>query len=201
MTAVRIICERVRAWNKEREITEFGQRKNLVANLLEELTEFKRAKDENEKIDALCDIAVFSLGLTPVDIDYMDFSELLPTRTSKDFAEMIGTFDKTDCLAIVIDIVKLAYKEICKRGYNPILAMDETLKEIESRTGAYCLAKGKFVKDKGAYNRKEAMDIAGNFKEFKEDDKAWYFDGKRIVKWYRANYAVCICEVEEVQNG
>lgn len=192
------ICERVRAWNKEREIGEYGQRINLVANLLEELTEYKRAKSVDERIDALCDIVVFSLGLAPTDIDYLDASELLPTRTSKDFAEMIGTFDKSDCTSVIIDIVKLAYKEISKEGYDAIIAMDETLKEIESRTGAYCLAKGKFVKDTGAYNRKEAMDKAGNFKEFREDDKAWYFDGKRIVKWYRANYSLADINGREV---
>ena len=50
-------------WCNERHLDKETQRKGLVANLLEELSEFYRAKDEYEQVDALCDMIVFCIAV------------------------------------------------------------------------------------------------------------------------------------------
>ena len=54
------------------------------------------------------------------------------------------------------DIVITSRKEIEDKGFNFDLVMDETLKEIESRTGSWCDTQKKWVKDKIQKNRYKA---------------------------------------------
>lgn len=49
-----------------------------VSFLTEEITEYLRAKNDNDKIDALCDLTVFSINaINGIDNDYNDiFSDI-----------------------------------------------------------------------------------------------------------------------------
>ena len=69
------ILDRLELWRKERQldITQ-GFEFNLdtqVSFLTEEITEYLRAKDDYEKVDALCDLTVFSINtINLIDNDY-----------------------------------------------------------------------------------------------------------------------------------
>lgn len=98
---MKTILEQINDWANERGLLNIDWDKSAHGSFIaEELSEFLRAKSENEEIDALCDIIVFA----------------------------------TNAMRI--------------RGYNPNIAMDETLKEISSRTGAFNPATGKWEKFK-----------------------------------------------------
>ena len=85
-------------WQKERGLLENFSIDTEVRNLLEEIDELKGAKNDNDAIDALCDIIVFATAA------------------------------------------------IMKKGYKVNDCMNETFKELESRTGSIG-ADGKFYKD------------------------------------------------------
>ena len=59
-----------------------------------------------------------------------------------------------ECLDALCDIIVVATGAIYKLGYDADKAMDETLKEINSRTGMINQSTGKWEK----YTHKEAMD-------------------------------------------
>lgn len=183
------IIDRIRKWNSDRQIAEFEQKQSITANLLEELTELYRAKSVDEKIDAFCDICVFTWGIAPYCVDYSNLEDVA-TYNYRDLLYFVSKYDKTDNAKYLILIIKIAIKEVVSLGYDFDMAMDETLKEIESRTGVYSHEKGKFAKDEGAYSRESAMDKVGDFKEFRETENAWFFDGRKIAKWYKARYTL-----------
>ena len=95
------ILDMINQWADDRRLLDIEWDKPTQASFIaEELSEFLRAKTDNEEIDALCDIIVF------------------------------------------------ATNAIRLKGYEPNIAMAETLKEIESRTGAFNNQTGKWEKDK-----------------------------------------------------
>lgn len=65
------ICQDLVQWKKERKLTFESQIKGYLPNFLEEVTEFNRAINDEERIDALCDIIVFSINSHP-NIDLID---------------------------------------------------------------------------------------------------------------------------------
>lgn len=168
------IMRRLTAWREERQLTIKSQKEGLISNILEELTEFSRAKDAHDYIDALCDISVFLLNTIDYDIDatkVLQSYQVIPER--------LFSYDKEDQQAMcrIIATTILTYlddrKELIlyfivwlvgKLGYSYYLCMDETLKEIESRVGHYDETIKKFVKDKSP----EAQ-----------------------AKWYKADYSKC----------
>ncbi len=100
--------DKINDWADERGLTNNPWDKSAQASFIaEELSEFLRAKDDNQEIDALCDMIVF------------------------------------------------AANAIKNKGYDPNIAMDETLKEISSRTGAFNEATGKWEK----FKTQEAMEL------------------------------------------
>lgn len=162
-------------WMKERRLQRKDQLKGLIPNLLEELTEFSRAKTDEERIDALCDMSVFSLNCLEtfeleMDLDLMDQLLLMNKvwlqgnndQTNKFVLERLI---KTFYLAIVRDTDIEAFVEVCfsamrTYGYDPYKAMHETIKEISSRTGHFDPMINKFVKDQGFYSLQEADEWA-----------------------------------------
>lgn len=95
------ILDQINAWANERGLLNIEWDKTAHASFIaEELSEFLRAKNGNEEMDALCDIIVFAANAMRI------------------------------------------------RGYDPNVAMEETLKEINSRTGAFNPATGKWEKFK-----------------------------------------------------
>ena len=167
----------LKQWRDERHLTVESQRDGLMGNLCEEMAEYYRANDD-EKIDALCDIYVFCMnsldGDLKASIDDFDrtlISEIYITQRFKLrlVSEIELKLNELKAKDIVVDTFNLylyvfmrcVENEALKLGYDFYKCMLETIKEISSRTGYYNEDMHKFVKDKS----KEA-----------------------VKKWYKPNY-------------
>lgn len=147
------IYKGLKAWRHERGITAESQKEGYIVNVMEELGELAAALRDYEKfskndcpyceidkqiaeheiIDALCDIAVFTIN---AGADIRDEYKPLSIDTT-------DTFSDLNCLllyASTFDFKKILLNcaVLCEHyGFNFELAMLETIKEISSRTGSY----------------------------------------------------------------
>lgn len=168
------VYEDLAEWRAERRLTTQSQKEGLVGNILEELAEVARAKNDDEKVGEICDIAVFAINALIAlpnearfnrgviegelkEADLVHATWLLlddDLRVCEDGWENIYLFDLiTSCFSVIRAL-----------GYYPVAAMNETLKKINSRKGAWDEQIGKWVKDTS------------------EEAKA---------AWYEPNYALC----------
>ena len=176
-------------WRAERGITAESQKTGYLVNVMEELGELATALREYERfskpsypysknkkyaehgiIDALCDICVFTINagadipceVKRTEIEFkkssLDADYILKQMVEK--CARLSYFDWGEASAFNIILINCAY--LCEYyGFNFQIAMDETIKEISSRTGTYDEKAKKWVKD--------------------ESDEA-------KAKWYQANY-------------
>lgn len=189
------------AWRDERRLTAESQKGGYLINIMEELGELAQAlrdyekytnyfKDcvepfgyegkatnyqikqaEHEIIDALCDIAVFTINAgadVPCDLKRTSLEAHGNTQLNESLAELMkacaifsANFSSNWNAADFNIILDLCSKMSLYYGFNFEIAMLETIKEINSRTGAYDESAKKWVKDTS------------------EQAKA---------KWYKANY-------------
>lgn len=207
------IEKRLTKWRDDRKIIRKTQLENLLANILEELTEYARARTNYDKIDALCDICVFCLNAdnyrhTDYNSKEININKHIPKQALRDseftslivankIITLINKFFKeyTTELTEVIDFCLDSIRNFTKK--EPLECLRETIKEIESRTGKYIEEKGKFVKNKGAYSYDEAKNnlkeqYGDNIIGLGETENMYIFNcnGKviEITKWYKANY-------------
>ena len=181
------IYAQLEAWRAERKITAESQKEGYIINIMEEFGELSQAlrglqfenvrkTAEHEIIDALCDIAIFTINAgehIPCELKHteMEFkkSSLNADYILKQLVEKCAEFsyfEWVEPLTFNIILINCAY--LCEHyGYNFELAMLETIKEISSRTGAYDEKAKKWVKD--------------------ESDEA-------KAKWYQANYELARIE-------
>ena len=183
------IYKGLKAWRHERGITAQSQKAGYLVNVMEELGELATALREYERfskpsypypknkkyaehgiIDALCDIAVFTINAwadIPCELKRTEI-ELRKSSLDADYIlkQMIekcaefSHFEWVDIPSFNIILANCAY--LCEHyGFDFQIAMDETIKEISSRTGAYDENAKKWIKD--------------------ESDEA-------KAKWYQANY-------------
>ena len=169
------IIRRLEDWSMSRHITE--QKPDVagyVANITMELGEFldvPKYKDEFCAIDAVADIVVFSITeLFKKSVDYTQVGNILtigqayerwvafklddvdPSNNEYNLSivEQLGFFIKElpskDHMPI-LTIINISLNKMITMGYNPILVMDEVLKVVESRTGAWDDTAKKFQKD------------------------------------------------------
>ena len=154
-------------WRAERGITAEGQKAGYLVNVMEEFGELSQAlrgleiesvrkTAEHEIIDALCDIAIFTINAgehIPCELKHteMEFkkSSLNADYILKQLVEKCAEFsyfEWVEPLTFNIILINCAY--LCEHyGYNFELAMLETIKEISSRTGTYDEKAKKWVKD------------------------------------------------------
>lgn len=177
------ILEGLKKFKEERKLTSEMQLNGLLANILEELTEYVRAKDDLEKIDALCDIMVFLLNATkytdidnngndlidtfqrylPIRRSEFDFSDLeLANSTINNIQALIEArsdkfFSEHIILEYVTDLMLDCIIRINELNYSPYHCMMETIKEISSRKGKWDNNINKFVKFQGAYSKEDAI--------------------------------------------
>ena len=187
------IYAQLEVWRDERKITAESQRQGYIRNVMEELGELaqalrdyekfsateqdaaKKQKAEYEIIDALCDISVFTINA----------GADLPRAVKPLIIEAKREFSVADIFVAIADFIRadengspfnyydfaliLKYcASVCELyGFDFQIAMDETIKEISSRTGAYDENAKKWVKD--------------------ESDEA-------RAKWYQANYELARIE-------
>lgn len=164
------INARLKKWRKMRGIDIESQRDGLVLNLLEELVEFGRAKNDLEKVDALCDMYIFLLNSYPLDSGIKTDRQHFGFNFMLSMIKEMNSLDIKDCRDDVIfrnEMMFLVYSiefNLKELGYEPYLCMCETLQEIESRSGKYDANAKKWIKD----TSKEAK-----------------------AKWYKADYSKC----------
>lgn len=168
------IYAQLEAWRAERKITAESQKAGFLVNVMEEFGELaaalrdyeessvtkqdatKKQKAEHGIIDALCDIAIFTINAgvdipTPVKRTEIEFkkSSLNADYILKQLVEKCAEFsyfEWGEASAFNIILINCAY--LCEHyGFNFELAMLETIKEISSRTGSYDENAKKWVKD------------------------------------------------------
>lgn len=61
------IKERLDKWREERHLTYENQQAGFLGNVYEELSEYFRAKNDLERVDALCDIVIFCFNSFNLD--------------------------------------------------------------------------------------------------------------------------------------
>ena len=167
------IYKELQAWREERGITAESQKAGYIINIMEELGELatalrdyekfsatkqdaaKKQKAEHEIIDALCDISVFTIN-AGVDIGEVKRTEIELKKSSLDAdyilkqmverCAFLSYFEWREAKSFNIILINCAY--LCEYyGFNFQIAMDETIKEISSRTGSYNEATKKWEKD------------------------------------------------------
>jgi hypothetical protein len=172
----------IKQWSDERLITQNTPDKNgYNAMIVEELAErIDGILDGNEEevVDAICDITVFAIGeiykfgyITEdvVDcgkdymiLDWLDISDNKCKLTNKlkirgiDYTSRIvyylGKFLGTESKDLRVEAMKNmifdSYNELVWFGYDPDRCMDEVMKELNSRTGEYCEETKKWQKFK-----------------------------------------------------
>lgn len=195
------IFNELREWMNVRHLNYREQLANITGNVLEELTEIARAKDDiRERLDGLVDIAVFCINASEKPIDMYRYNGL-QGMTLKTISEFI---DFTNLVMNNIDdpqeIVPICFSMIENLGYDPYECMLEVCKELHSRTGEYNEAMGKFVKQQGFYTLEDAQLTYPNYKVFEEPTRFRIDMGEEVdyrPKWYKADYSKCKLKVEE----
>lgn len=172
------IINRLEIWRKVRGLNSSQGFKfdlnSQVSFLTEEITEYLRAKDDSDRVDALCDLSIFSLNaINSLDNNYDDlFSETYHKSKRVNFYSIANIIDRLPYMFRkgnyikfnFMDIVEISRWMIEDMNYDYFKCMNETLKEIESRKGAFDPESGKWEK-------------------FKDDES------KKL--WYKADYESC----------
>ena len=154
-----------------------------MGNLCEEMAEYYRATNNDEKIDALCYMYVFCMNSLGYSIEHVrkkiKCEDFLNLRLSPKFRfislDFINNFlkkakkDNDKTIEIILNIhfyslMQSAEVETTELGYNFYECMLETIKEISSRTGHYDENIHKFVKD---------------------------ISDEAVKNWYKADYSKC----------
>ena len=156
-------------WRAERGITAESQKEGYIINIMEELGELsaalrlfeksKRVNDSHELkcaehfiIDALCDISVFTINAgadIPCEnkISGIENNIFQTYRTYETLLNVCGGYS-VGFNAYAFNGVLRTCAVLCyKLGFDFQIAMDETIKEISSRIGAYDENARKWVKD------------------------------------------------------
>jgi len=122
------IIKRIKDWQTERMLDKQPYEwQNEATNIIEELVEAKGYKVvDREKLKKMVG------GM----INNLEFSGVIEKRDS---------FDDVDIADAFCDVIVFAVGALMKAGFEPTCALDETLKEIESRKGK--IKNGKFQKD------------------------------------------------------
>ena len=171
------IYAKLEAWRAERKITADSQKEGYIINIMEEFGELSQAlrglqfenvrkTAEHEIIDALCDIAIFTINAgadsnyKPQTLDTYEKDEIITRDVNYRLKNLIsdcGAFNIYSCYCggDLLDILTDCAK-ICEYyGFNFEIAMLETIKEISSRTGSYNEATKKWEKDTSDEARKK----------------------------------------------
>ena len=173
MQEINVIRKALKEWRKERHLTRENQFSGLINNLLEEVNELKEAKDDYEKIDAYCDMAVFAFNVLDDDYEiainianqsreYLGNATALEVTIlglSEDLKKHPDISDE-----LLVNFIEYLFSNIYYLGFNWFKCMIETIKEINSRVGKWDESRKKWVKDKSP---------------------------EAVANWYKANYKEC----------
>ena len=160
------IINRLEVWRKERGLdVSQGFSFDLnsqVSFLTEEITEYLRAKNDDDRVDALCDLTVFSLNaINGIDNNYSEIFSTTYCLQPKNY-HIANIIDRIPYIFkcnnngkySFIDIIEMCKYMIDNMGYDYFKCMNETLKEVESRKGAFNSESGKWEKFKDEESQK-----------------------------------------------
>lgn len=199
------IVKSLQKWRKERKLTPAQQDKNLLGNAMEEITELARAKTDNERIDAICDICVYTINALGQGFTYDNYTGY-DIRNDNELHNFVRVITDGIQYNHHTKIVLMCFGTMRQLGYDPFEAMAQTVKEISSRSGKWDDKLGKFVKDAGIYGDKQSLlEFEKNIKATYPDDNVVfdYYDntvdvnidyGKTVLTyklWYKADYDKC----------
>ncbi|EAH8797566.1 hypothetical protein EWU78_08005, partial [Campylobacter coli] len=198
------IKERLTQWRQERHLTYENQQAGFLGNVFEKVSEYFRAKNDLEKIDAICDIVIYFFNA--FDFKYIAVSSNMYCYTFSDVVvyniySLFGA--RTDNLCVVenendfinleknLNLTMFEIEQLCKNlGFDFYKCMLEKIKEIESRTGFYDERLKKFVDTICAFSKDEALSnvskdfgFLGNsiiYKLTQEDKNFWFITCKEI---------------------
>lgn len=164
MPKQKIFFSKIQDWANERGLLEIEFNKCAQSSLIaEELAELAMGKSDNECIDAYCDLIVYCTNAISIykqdDIDvyfhvscnYQAVVDALPDDPFDSIilnalSVLLRQDDSVfESLLLIIITSMLAINAL---QYDVDLAMEETLKEINSRVGAFNPVSGKWEKDK-----------------------------------------------------
>ncbi|WP_257913168.1 hypothetical protein UPTC15622_00900 [Campylobacter lari] len=201
------IKERLAKYREIRHLTYENQQEAFLGNAFEKISEYFKAKDDLQRVKALCGIAI--LYLNSFNIRYKKYKELKKYYFAESVVFKIYSFiSETDDLLDDSSnkyLYHLIYILECisfRLNFDFYKCMIETIKEIESRTGYYDDELKKFVEDEGAYTEDEAWILAlkndkNALLEFRPNEligapeDTWGFANVYIKKWYKADYEGC----------
>jgi hypothetical protein len=173
LVSVAVVRKALKEWRKERHLTRENQFSGLINNLLEEVNELKEAKDDYEKIDAYCDMAVFAFNVLDDDYEIAinianQSREYLGNATALEVT-ILGLSEDLKkhpdiSNELLVNFIEYLFSNIYYLGFNWFKCMIETIKEINSRVGKWDESRKKWVKDKSS---------------------------EAVANWYKANYKEC----------
>lgn len=184
-------------WKKSRKISTLSQKTPFNNSIAEELEEFLvkgiQANNMHEKIDALCDIAVFTF--TAFDFKDEDYDLMTSGDHFSNYHELYNYFESIKVEGDVpkkedaLNFISILFNTIHSYGYNPYRCMLEAYNEISSRT--QCAdqleewkAIDELIKNTDSEFEKEKLEsFYGKWKKSKDE--------KEIAKWYKANFEIC----------
>ncbi|QYH12691.1 hypothetical protein A0056_004345 [Campylobacter jejuni] len=215
-----LIKEKLKGWKNKRDLIYENQREGFLSNAFGEVKEYFRAKNDLEKVNALCNIVV--LCFNNFDIDYQRLLENEGYDTSKitinivdviyDLSSIVAESHMNDIInyTFIHRLFFNCFNSVNSLGFNFYKCMLETIKDVESHSWYYDESFNKFVKKIGAYSAREAFDLAINdFKLtnipnkyflYKEGSDFWCvriednngdYEDYYIRKWYKADYESC----------
>lgn len=160
------IHKTLKEWKEKNEISLEMSQKGVVANLLEELTEHRRANtsdDELQMIDAKCDLIVFAMNALE-ELPYMEDCIINPytigfeaficneifyyIQYEENRIKLEQAKRKQAQIRNLCRIIVRCIDSIYVLGFDPDKAMEETIKQITSRSGKMDYNIGKWIKDK-----------------------------------------------------
>jgi hypothetical protein len=130
----------------ERNLDINGQRSGFKKNVIEEINEYNEASNEHDTVDAICDICVFTLNA--MKESSIEQIKLQKVKSSTTFSEQLdkitaSAFDEKE----LIYMVEMCYTLATEMGYSFKECMEETIRELNSRRGAWSEEKRKWIKD------------------------------------------------------
>lgn len=209
------IKERLSKWREERHLTYENQQAGFLGNVFEEISEYFRAKNDLERVDALCDIAVFCFNVN--DVKFSNYECYMKSdKVDCEFFNIVSqinsiiiykaNFEKSPVKVLLDTLIALLHKKCEILKFDFYKCMLETIKEIESRTGEYNAMVGKFLKKRGFYSLDEIKKadlsyLCDNYKviDIYEKENNFIVDLEtpsgiifnKFPKWYKADYESC----------
>lgn len=169
---IRKIKNRLDKWCQERKLTLKQQQDEYLVKILEEIKSFILAVTDEERIEKLCNIAIFSLNTIEVDKIYYDhLNDNKFNKSIGHIVEILGqdVIDRASIIAkhtldnknneeycAIAQILKICDKMANELGFNFYLCLSEKINELENCTGKWNDKTNSFEKDCGAFDYEEA---------------------------------------------